>query len=114
MHDLRMLPGGVPAVQFAFEIHGRRGDRAGLPDGPASDRQDESRRPARGDDVGGWNSRLRQRAELRRGLPQGNPADDGDRRGGPADIDQMAPRPVYEVSSSLRPYRKSAGRQVTE
>ena len=40
MHDVRMLPRGVPAGKYAFEVHGRGGHRAGLPDEPAS-------RPAR-------------------------------------------------------------------
>src|SRR5690348_3260671 len=80
LHHLRELPRNLPESQQPHAIR-RRGDhQPGAPVQFASDRRDARGRASRRADGARWNSRLRQRAELREGLPEGNSSYRIDRR----------------------------------
>ena len=80
LHHVRQLPRRLPAGQRPLQLHRRRGDRAGAALQHPSDRGDERGRAPRGAHGRRRHRRLRQRAELRARLPEGDSADDRDRR----------------------------------
>ena len=83
LHDVRLLPRGVPAGQRGERLHRPRRAQPGAALQPAPERQDARGRAARLGDGRGRRRGVRQGAELRRGVPQGDPAGRLDRVGRP-------------------------------
>src|SRR5262249_44281262 len=76
MHFVLLLHGGLPAIQRAHGICRRSDDLSGAALQHSPHWGSPETRTA-GNAHGRWgNTRMRLRAELRRGLPQGNSADD--------------------------------------
>ena len=90
LHGVRLLHGGLPELRAAVGLRRRGADLAGAPVEPAPVGGDARGRAARGADGAGRHGGLRQRAELRAGVPEGDSADDVDRRHDGADDEVRA------------------------